>query len=182
VHRFGNRCKTFLHAFHLACAQKRRHEILRPTHCHRRPSRALIFRGSLMPNGFHGAPQEWARLELPLTKLDARLVNFAYKHQLSLSKNHSGYPERSLRSSDDGLQRLIQIYLEDEHDLTFNLWICASEDRGDERFWKRKFLCRAVPAQEIDNNLESLLREAFEIARSWARTDLELGTKIKRHP
>ena len=135
-----------------------------------------------MPNGFHGAPQEWARLEMPLTKLDARLVNFAYKHQLSLSKNHRGYPERSLRSSDDGLQRLIQIYLEDEHDLTLNLWICASEDRGDERFWKRQFLCRAVPAQEIDDNLESLLREAFEIGQSWTRTDLEFGTKIRRHP
>jgi hypothetical protein len=135
-----------------------------------------------MPNGYQGEPQELVRLELPLIKLDARLAKFAREHHLSLSKNHRGDPERSLESSEAGLRRLIQIYIEDEHKLTFNVWICVSEDRGDERFWKRQFLLEAAPAQKIDDELDSLLGKAFEIAQSWSSNDLEFATKITRHP
>jgi len=80
------------------------------------------------------------------------------------------------------LRRLIQIYPEDEHALTFNLWICVSEDRGQERFWKNQFLLKSAPAQEIDDKLESLLARAFEIAQSWSGAELEFATKIKQLP
>jgi len=135
-----------------------------------------------MPNGFHGSREEWARMEMPFLKIDAQLAEFALESGFSLTKNYHGWPERSLVSTEGNLHRLIQIYLENEEKLTLNLWICVSEDRGNERFWKKHTLRKDVPAKEIENDLSTLLKEALEIARSWTSGDLKFATKIKRHP
>jgi hypothetical protein len=37
---------------------------------------------------FHGAPDEWNCMEMPLLKLDPEIEQFAKKHKLSLSKNY----------------------------------------------------------------------------------------------
>jgi serine beta-lactamase-like protein LACTB, mitochondrial len=39
----------------------------------------LTSRRQNMPNGFHGSQEEWARLEMPLLKLDPQLAEFALK-------------------------------------------------------------------------------------------------------
>ena len=131
-----------------------------------------------MPNGFHGSREEWARMERPLLKIDAQLIEFASRQGLSLTKNYHNWPERSLISVNGNLRRLVQIYLESEKKLTLNLWICMSEDRGKERYWKNQFLRKAVPSEEIETNLSSLLIEALEIAGSWTSSDLEFVTKL----
>jgi hypothetical protein len=129
-----------------------------------------------MPNGFHGGPDEWRRLEGPLLTLDAKIEQFARTHGLSLSKNYHGWPERSLVLTDGYIRRLIQIYLESEKTLTLNIWLCVSEDRGSERFWKRKFLRRDAPAGEISTNIENLLQQALAMVCGWKDSDLELAT------
>jgi hypothetical protein len=135
-----------------------------------------------MPNGFHGASDEWKRLEEPLLKLDPKIDQFARQHGLSLTKNYHNWPERSLVLTDGGIRRLIQIYLESEKTLKLNIWLCVSEDRGSERFWKRQFLLKDAPVEEISIHVESLLQEALNTVLSWKTSDLDFATKLTPRP
>jgi hypothetical protein len=73
-------------------------------------------------------------MEALFLKLDARLDEFASPHRLSLTKNYHNWPGRLLTSNEGNLCRLIQINLDDEKEMTLNVWICVTEDRADERF------------------------------------------------
>lgn len=130
-----------------------------------------------MPNGFHGSRESWDRIEAPLRPLDPVLEAFARRHGMSLGRNHHDWPERSLRWGQP-VGRLIQIYLEDENRLAWNLWICASEDRPSGRYWRRELLREAVPIEEISSNLVVLLDEARQIVERWSARDLEFATEI----
>jgi hypothetical protein len=132
-----------------------------------------------MPNGFQGSNHDWNRMERPLLKIDPTLASFASLHHLSESANYHNWPERSLVWSSDGIRKLIQVYLEDAKDLTLNLWISASEDRGSERFWKQQFLRKAVPLHELERDLPQLLSNAKETLDSWSGSDLERATTLK---
>jgi len=125
-----------------------------------------------MPNGFHGTDQEWSRLEAPLLRLDPVL-----ERHLSLSRNYHNWPERSLTWGVP-IRRLIQVYLEDAGDLTWNVWLCASEDRGANRYWKRTFLKHAVPIEEIERAFPDLLEEARVQLEAWSSEEFEFATKI----
>jgi hypothetical protein len=125
-----------------------------------------------MPNGHHGTEEEWKRLEAPLREIDPAFEAFARRHKLSLGRNYHNWPERSLRWGSD-LQRLIQIYLQDEQRLTWNFWLCASQDRGQQRFWKQQSLRRDTPMADITPLIESLLDEAFSRVSAWRPGDLE---------
>lgn len=131
-----------------------------------------------MPNGFHGSREKWERLEAPLRSLDPTLEDFSGRHGMPLSRNSRGWPERSFRWGAP-LSRLIQIYLEDEERLTWNLWLCASEDRPSGRYWKRAFLRSAVPLEEIGADLETLLGESLRTVESWSAEDLEFATTLE---
>lgn len=125
-----------------------------------------------MPNGFHGSRAKWDRMEAPLRPLDPILVTFARRHEMSLGRNGHDWPERSLRwGGTPG--RLIQVYLENEDELTWNLWLCAFEDRPSGRFWKSEFLRKAVPIGEIRDDFMGLLEEARRIVEAWSARDLE---------
>src|SRR5215831_18531827 len=69
-----------------------------------------------------------------------------------------------------------------------SIWLCVSEDRGSERFWKGKLLRRDIPAGEIPANIENLLQQAFAIRCSWKGPDLELAksnrkeNSMSKHP
>ena len=119
-------------------------------------------------------------MEAPLLKIDALLVSFAAQHGLTSRANYHNWPERSLAWSAGSIQKLIQIYLEDERGLTFNLWISASEDRGPERFWKQQFLKKAVPMEEMEKGLPELLSSAKMVLDTWSSSDLEFATTLKR--
>jgi|SRR5271169_5542478 len=132
-----------------------------------------------MPNGVQGSNHDWNHMEEPLLKLDPVLASFANLHHLTKSANYHNWPERSLVWCSDGIRKLIQVYLADEKNLTLNLWISASEDRGAERFWKQQFLRKAVPLQELERDLSQLLSNAKETLDTWSGSDLEHATTLK---
>jgi hypothetical protein len=125
-----------------------------------------------MPNGFCGKPEEWERIEKPLRKIDPELESYAKANNLQLSKNYHNWPERSLEWG-NRIKKLIQIYLENEKTMTFNLWLCASEDREKRRFWKSIFLKKSVDFSEISDNLIELLNEGRKILNSIKSEDLK---------
>ena len=131
-----------------------------------------------MPNGFYGSSEDWDRIEAPLRLLDPVLQDFASEHGMSLGSNHHNWPERSLQWGAP-VSRLVQLYLEDENHVTWNLWLCASEDRHSGRYWRSEFLRKAVPIEEISGNLAALLEEARNTVESWSSQDLELATEPK---
>jgi hypothetical protein len=128
-----------------------------------------------MPNGFQGSDIEWRRIEAPLLQLDPVLQQFADSHNLILSRNYHNEPERSVRW-DNGVQRLIQLCLEDSDRLTLNLWLCAFQDRGGARYWRREHLVKAKSLSEFSERLPSLLDEAYAIVNSWTADSLEFAT------
>jgi len=130
-----------------------------------------------MPNGFHGTDEAWSRLEAPLLRLDSPLEAFAREHGLSLGRNYHNWPERSLKWGAP-INRLIQVYLDDEQTLTWNVWLCASEDRGAARYWRRAFLRQGVPIEEIERDLPVLLGEALARVNSWSPEHFEFATSL----
>ena len=132
-----------------------------------------------MPNGFHGTDQEWERIEAPLRPLDPTLDGFARRHGMRISRSERNWPSRSLHWGAK-LERLVQIYLEDPARLTWNVWVCVSEDRRRKRYWKNAFLRRAVPISEIASDLEGLLEQGRRDADSWGSRDLLFATNLER--
>ena len=130
-----------------------------------------------MPNGFHGTHETWVRLEAPLRSLDPVLERFAQDYGLSIGRNYHNWPERSLTWGAP-ISRLIQVYLEDEEALTWNVWLCAAEDRGPARYWRQEFLKRAVSIEEIEHALSELLEEARLRVESWSSDELEFATEL----
>ena len=112
-------------------------------------------------------------MEAPLLSIDDRLESFAQSHGLEVSRNYHNWPERSLKWNVSAVGKLIQIFLHEERDLTFTVWICASADRGKKRFWKQKRLREAVAIEEIAPDLQAILTEAKRTLDGWSETDLE---------
>ena len=134
-----------------------------------------------MPNGFHGSDAEWQRIEAPLQRLDAKLDAFSERWNVHLTRSARNWPSRSLEWGEP-VRRLIQIFLADETSLKFNLWLCASEDRGGERYWKQDFLKKEVPISEIDAELPELLERGRLLLESWGAEMLEFATPLRSRP
>jgi hypothetical protein len=130
-----------------------------------------------MANGFHGSESEWQRLETPLQPLDERMLAFANRHGMTFDRGRR-WPDRSLEWWGDSIRRYIQIYVKNEAALTYNMWLCASEDRGRDRYWKQEFLKDGVPASEIDEQLDDLLDHARTLLESWDSNSLEFAIQI----
>ena len=109
--------------------------------------------------GWYGTQEEWERIEAPIKSLDVDLDEFAAKHQLSLTRNLKDWPGRSMGWGND-VRCLIQVYLDDAKTLGLNLWICASQDRDDKRYWKEEFLRKGAIAGELARELPVLLETA----------------------
>jgi hypothetical protein len=131
-----------------------------------------------MPNGFHGTDQEWERIEAPLRILDPALQEFAQRHEMRIARSERNWPSRSVHWGRK-LERLVQIYLEDPASLTWNVWVCVSEDRRRKRYWKNTFLRRAVDIGEIVLHLGELLEEGRRAADSWESGDLQFATNLE---
>jgi hypothetical protein len=134
-----------------------------------------------MPNGFHSSKAQWETLEMPLRELDEDIRAFAERHGIALTSNSRNWPDRSLAWG-VSLQRLMQIYLVGEEPPTYSFWLCASEDRGGERFWRKEFLKEAVPIEEIAGDLLELLERGRLLLESWTGERLEFATKLERTP
>jgi hypothetical protein len=131
--------------------------------------------------GWHGTEEEWQRIEAPIKSLDGELERFVAVHSLSIARNHKDWPERSV-VWDNGTSCLIQLYLNDVETLCINLWICASQDRGRDRYWKQEFLCKGVPTEEIAARLSELLNTAKVRLDYWSAHPelLEFATNIAK--
>lgn len=127
--------------------------------------------------GWHGSKEEWARLESPLIEVDPILSGFAQEFRLEMRKNFKDWPERSFEWG-GSTRRLIQLYLADEKLLTFNLWLCASQDRGGRRYWKQEFPIKGQPICEFKDSLATLLREGRKALEAWSEADLEFATDL----
>ena len=126
-----------------------------------------------MPNGFHGSKEQWERLEAPLPTIDNNLRSFAHSKNLDIDKNYHNWPSRSLEWENKGIKRKIQIYLENQNQKTYNLWLCAYRDKDNTRYWKNEFLKKNVLFSEISGNIEELLKKSFSTVESWTEKDLE---------
>jgi len=129
------------------------------------------------PNGYAGSKAEWVRIERPLIEVDSIIGAFATEHGLSCSANYHDWPERSLIWG-NGVRRLIQIYLESEDQLTFRVWLCASQDRGLKRFWKQENLRTGLGPEQLKAELPTLLAQAYEKVNSWQESLLEFATEM----
>jgi len=116
-------------------------------------------------------PEDWARIEGPLRRLDGELEAFAERHAVQLTRNFRQWPERSLRWTDD-LERHIQILLQDEENLLFSVWLAAWRDEGEIRHWKRVSVATAVPIEQIEENLSGLLDRGRATLAAWSADDL----------
>src|SRR4051794_22463718 len=101
-----------------------------------------------MPSEFHGSKARWDALEGPLRVLDEALRTFAERHGITVSSNSRDWPDRSIVWG-LSIRRLMQIYLVDEERVTYSFWICASEDRGMERYLRKELLKEAVTIAEM---------------------------------
>ena len=123
--------------------------------------------------GFYGTREEWERMEKPLLEVDPIIQAFAKEFGLAVSKNHKDWPERSIVWGDE-VRCLIQLYLVDKNSLTFNLWLCASEDFGSKRYWKHDTLITQKHIPEFREKLASLLRESRKILLDWSNNKNQL--------
>jgi hypothetical protein len=131
-----------------------------------------------MANGFTGSAAEWARMEAPLRELDDTLAEFASQHRLSVTRGDK-WPDRSIRWHND-ISRMIQIFLEDEDLLTFNLWLCAYQDRQGRRYWKQETSIRAQRVAQFKDGLSDLLADAYRKLQSWTVADLAFATSVAK--
>lgn len=129
--------------------------------------------------GWYGTQEEWERIESPLLEIDPIIDDFANEIGLCISKNHKDWPERSIEWGKE-VRCLIQLYLADEKSLTFNLWLCASQDRGDKRYWKQETPVKEKQVSDFEGNLASLLREGREKLLNWSENSeqLEFATTL----
>ncbi len=131
--------------------------------------------------GYWHTKADWQRAEAPLRRLDPVLDAFAGQHRLRITRNLKDWPERSIAWG-DSIRLLIQVYLTDPQHLTFNVWLCASHDRGDQRYWKHEMPVRGLPVEAFENDFASLLREAKAKLESWSEADFEFATPLARKP
>ena len=124
-----------------------------------------------MANGFQGSPKEWERISSPLEKLDSILEKFANEKGLPLAANTKNWPDREFRWTFQ-IERLIQIYLEDDKELTWTLWACAYQFRNSINMTKKKCLLKGVSIEEMQANLPEKLEEAYELVLGWNSGDL----------
>lgn len=122
----------------------------------------------------------WQRLEAPLLAVDPVFERFAAEHGLHVRRNHKDWPERSLLWGDE-VRCLIQLYLASVDALTFNLWLCAAQDRHGKRYWKQETPVEARPMTEIRGRLPALLEEGWKRLILWSENPvlLEFATELR---
>jgi hypothetical protein len=127
-----------------------------------------------MPNGFHGSPGDWQRMSEPLLALDPALEAFCQEHGLSLEKNSRGWPCRRITWTDE-VARLIEIFLADQEQLVWTMWVCAWKDRFGARLVRRTAIVERTTAAMLQAELPRLLRESFMVVSVWKEGDLEVS-------
>ncbi len=131
-----------------------------------------------MPNGFHGTKEEWARLEAPLTSLDAQIAEYARQNGMTVRKSDRNWPRRSL---DWGapIRMSLQLSLLDEKSLTFSLAVVAHLDEAGLRSWKSETIATALTVEQLRSQWRPLLDKGRRKAAFWKKADLKTSVKLK---
>lgn len=116
--------------------------------------------------GWYGTQDEWDRFEAPLMLLDDAFNDFAERHKLEVRRNHKDWPARSV-SWGNGAECLIQLYVAHMNAPEVILWICASVDRGHERYWRHERLIDSLRADHIVEELPEQLDLGFKRLHEW---------------
>ena len=132
--------------------------------------------------GWYGTDEEWERLEKPLLEVDPIMEGLARKFGLAVSRNHKNWPERSIEW-EDNVSCLIQLYLVDDKKLTFNLWLCASQDRHGKRYWKQETPVKEKTIDAFKEDLGRLLEEGRRKLLEWSNDEslLEFVGTLTKH-
>ncbi len=123
--------------------------------------------------GWYGTQEEWDRLEKPLLALDPIIEKFATTKNHTVTKNLRDWPERSITWGDD-VRCLVQLNLADEKAITFNLWLCASQDRGPRRYWKREMPIKEKQIEVFAHSLHEHLSEGYQKLLEWSKNTHEM--------
>lgn len=131
--------------------------------------------------GYHISNEEWEQMEAELQVLDEGLEQFALKHGFEVDKKTKDFPTRCIRWKSGGVESLIQIYFADTPRPRLNLWICVSQDRERQRFWKRDTLRKEVQASEIVDEFLAILETGKRMMDQWAARpeELEFATNLQ---
>lgn len=121
-----------------------------------------------MPNGFHGASNDWNRIEAPLRILDPILREFGRSKGLAMVSNERNWPDRSYRWGERP-HLLIQLYLESEKELNYTLWVSAYDHRSREEYWKHETILKAASINDLKENLLESLTKAYAKASVWVK-------------
>ncbi len=124
-----------------------------------------------MTKDFQGSPQAWQRITEPLERIDAKLEKFANEKDLPLGKITKNWPNREFRWTYQ-IERLIEIYLEDEKELTWSLWICAYQYANSLQLTKKKIILKGISIEELNMQLENALEDAYKKVMSWSKGSL----------
>src|SRR5476651_2113456 len=65
---------------------------------------------------------------------------------------------------------------------TYKVRLCASEDRGLERFWKNKYIAASATPEKLKASLGAWLQQAYEQLNHWRRDERKFGTRIRPRP
>ena len=132
---------------------------------------------------WNGSAEEWARVEQPLLDIDPIIDDFAREFGLTKHENDKDWPGRAL-VWDNGVQCLINLYLADQNELTFNLWLCASQDRGNTRFWKQETPIKEQRVEQFSGRLADELRNGRRKLIGWTANPaaLEFATVLGQRP
>jgi|GEM_PF-1441545 len=133
---------------------------------------AIVIVISSMPNGFHGSDEAWRSIEAPLQKLDPIFEEFANRHHMTLARNSRNWPSRSL-SWRDNLERKIEIYLQDEREPSYGVWVAAWQYRSDGGYYlKTEAVAERKSITAIKTSLPVLLEQARQLLSCWSEGDL----------
>ena len=111
-------------------------------------------------------------MEAPLRAADETLALFAEEHGLELEKNHLAWPNRRLKWTDAKTQKVIQIAVDDQSKLTFQVSYIAWRDRAGKRYGKRLIVRRGVTRRQLQEQLAAFLAAGRQTLAAWTERDL----------
>lgn len=121
------------------------------------------------------------RLEEPLFRLEPIWKAFALNNNLTLVMNAKGWPNLTIEWG-KAIRLLLQLFLCSETEPKYTFWLCASQDRGTKRYWKKETPIQGQGIDEFFDRFPLLLQESRVKLEDWTESDLEFAVDTKPVP
>jgi len=125
-----------------------------------------------MPNGFTGSADAWNRAETALSIIDTLVPECIQDRKVTIVRNYHSWPSRSIEWVTGDLRRKVQVYLADQGEENYNVWLCASKEQTGPVLWRQEFLRQAVPWRVLSQEVRGVLIQGIETVESWTAADL----------